>query len=306
MGKPMCLNLLQQGFTVRAFNRSPAALAIVAAAGALVADSPAAAATGSDIVITMLPDTPDVEQVVLGDCGILQGARSGMVLIDMSTISPARTRILAEQCRCRGVSMLDAPVSGGDIGAVEGTLSIMVGGDAAVLERCLPVLAAMGKQIIHVGPVGCGQMVKLVNQVIVVGNTLAMAEGLLLAARAGLDMDKCLAAVSGGAAGSWMLTHRGPQIAARDWQPGFMLRLQQKDLRLALQAAEETGTPLLAAKLAHSLYQALENRGLGDEGNHAMIKALEILAGSEPAAETSLPGPGRSAGRSSKKTDGKI
>ncbi len=279
MGKPMCLNLAKAGFEVTAHNRSRGKREEVAKAGVATPGSARAVAERSDVVITVLPDTPDVEEVVLGEGEVLEAMRPGSVLIDMSTISPKFTRTLAARCGEKGVDLLDAPVTGGDVGAIEGTLSIMVGGRAEVLERCRPLLEAMGREITHVGPNGAGQVVKLVNQIVVVGNTLAMAEGLLFASRAGVDLEKAHRAIAGGAAGSWMLTHRGPQILARDWRPGFTVKLQQKDVRLALEAAEEYGVPLLGAKVVHSLYQALLNRGHGDEGNHALIKALEFLAG---------------------------
>lgn len=177
--------------------------------------------------------------------------------------------------------MLDAPVSGGSEGAARGTLSIMVGGESAALQRAMPVLQAMGQRITHVGSHGAGQTVKLVNQVMVVGNCLAMAEGLLLAQAGGVDLQKAQEAVSGGAAGSWMLSNRGPQILARDWRPGFTIALQQKDLRLVLEAADQQGVPLPGTALIFQLYRTLEAKGLSGDGNHALVKALEALAGFE-------------------------
>ena len=279
MGKPMCFNLLNKGFTVYAHNRSEGKRVEAEQAGARVPGSAREVARNSDVLITMLPDTPDVERVLLGDDGVLDALRPGSVYIDMSTISPAFTRELAGRCAEKGIAMLDAPVTGGDVGAANGTLSIMVGGELAVLDRCRPVLEALGDKITHVGPSGSGQVVKLVNQIVGVGNTLAMAEGLLFARRAGVDPESALRAIEGGAAGSWMLTHRGPQVLADDWAPGFTIELQQKDVRLALEAADACGAPLFAAKTVHSLYQSLLNRGLGHEGNHALIKALEYLSG---------------------------
>lgn len=279
MGRPMCLNLLKAGYRVAAHNRSRPARDAVAAAGAVVPGSARGVAEQSDIVITMLPDSPDVHGVVLGGGGVLEGLRPGGVVIDMSTISPAVTREIAAACRARGVSMLDAPVSGGDVGAAAGTLSIMVGGEPVVFERCLPLLRAMGGTVTRLGPSGSGQAVKLVNQVVGALNMLAMAEGLMLAAGAGVDLDKCLQAISSGAAGSWLLTNRGPQVLVRDWRPGFTVKLQQKDLDLALTLARDTGAPLAGTALVHALYQALLNRELGSEGNHALVKALEYLAG---------------------------
>jgi 3-hydroxyisobutyrate dehydrogenase len=199
----------------------------------------------------------------------------------MSTISPQATRSIAAALAERNVDMLDAPVSGGSEGAAQGTLSIMVGGEAAALERAMPILQAMGQRITHVGPNGAGQTVKLVNQVLVVGNCLAMCEALLLAQAGGVDLARTLEAVSGGAAGSWMLSQRGPQILARDWRPGFTIALQQKDLRLVLEAADQQGAPLPGTALIFQLYRTLEAKGLSGDGNHALVKALEALAGFE-------------------------
>ncbi len=281
MGRGMAANLLRAGFPLTVWNRTPARAEPLAAAGAQVAASPAELAAASDIVITCVSDTPDVQQVVLGEQGVIHGARPGSLLIDMSTISPAATREIAAALAAKGIAMLDAPVSGGSEGAAQGTLSIMVGGEAAALARAMPALQAMGKRITHVGSHGAGQTVKLVNQVIVVGNCLAMAEGLLFAQAGGVDLHKALEAVSGGAAGSWMLSNRGPQILARDWRPGFTIALQQKDLRLVLEAADQQGAPLPGTALIFQLYRTLEAKGLSGDGNHALVRALEALAGFE-------------------------
>lgn len=284
MGSGMAMNVLRAGFPLTVWNRTPAKTTPLAAAGAAVASTPAELAAASDIVVICISDTADVEAVVLGPQGVIEGARPGSLVIDMSTISPAATRQIAGALAERGVEMLDAPVSGGSEGAARGTLSIMVGGAAAAVQRAMPVLQAMGQRITHVGPHGAGQTVKLVNQVMVVGNCLAMAEGLLLAQAGGVDLDKALEAVSGGAAGSWMLSNRGPQILARDWRPGFTIALQQKDLRLVLEAADQQGAPLPGTALIFQLYRTLEARGLSGDGNHALIKALEALSGIEIAA----------------------
>ncbi|HRX01801.1 MAG TPA: NAD(P)-dependent oxidoreductase [Anaerolineae bacterium] len=283
MGRGMAANILKAGFPLTVWNRTPERTEALAAAGAAVAATPAALAAASDIVITCVSDTPDVQAVILGEDGVLGGAQSGSLVIDMSTISPAVTQEIAAALSARGVAMLDAPVSGGSEGAARGTLSIMVGGAVEALERAMPVLQTMGQRITHVGSTGAGQTVKLVNQVIVVGNCLAMAEGLMLAQAGGVDLEKALEAVSGGAAGSWMLSNRGPQILARDWRPGFTIDLQQKDLRLVLEAADAVGTPVPGTALVFQLYRTLEARGLGGDGNHALIKALEALAGFEVA-----------------------
>ena len=283
MGRGMAANILKAGFPLTVWNRTPERTEALAAAGSAVAATPAALAAASDIVITCVSDTPDVQAVILGEDGVLRGAQSGSLVIDMSTISPAVTQEIAAALSARGVAMLDAPVSGGSEGAARGTLSIMVGGAVEALERAMPVLQTMGQRITHVGSTGAGQTVKLVNQVIVVGNCLAMAEGLMLAQAGGVDLEKALEAVSGGAAGSWMLSNRGPQILARDWRPGFTIDLQQKDLRLVLEAADAVGTPVPGTALVFQLYRTLEARGLGGDGNHALIKALEALAGFEVA-----------------------
>jgi 3-hydroxyisobutyrate dehydrogenase len=224
-------------------------------------------------------DTPDVQAVILGENGVIDGAKAGALVIDCSTISPQATREIAQQLNVKGVTMLDAPVSGGSEGAKNGTLSIMVGGDEADFTRATPVFNAMGKTLTHVGGQGAGQTVKLVNQIVVVVNMLAVSEGLLLAEAGGLDLDKVLSAISGGAAGSWMLSNRGPQVVADDWRPGFTIDLQQKDLRLVLESADQLGVPLVGTSLVFQLYRTLQAKGLGDEGNHALIKALYHLMG---------------------------
>ncbi len=281
MGRGMARNILKAGFPLRVWNRTASRMDELAAEGAGPASSPGDLAFHSDIIITCVSDTPDVEQVLLGEGGVIHGARPGSLVIDMSTISPQATQRIAAQLAQRHVHMLDAPVSGGSEGAARGTLSIMVGGDVAQFERALPVLQTMGKTITHLGPIGAGQTTKLVNQILVVGHALAMSEALLFAQAGGVDLRKALEAVASGAAGSWMLSNRGPQILARDWRPGFTIDLQQKDIRLVLQEADRLGVPLPGTALIHQLYRTLQARGLGHEGNHALIKALENLTGLE-------------------------
>jgi 3-hydroxyisobutyrate dehydrogenase len=284
MGRGMARNILKAGFPLRVWNRTASRMDELAAEGAGPASSPGDLAFHSDIIITCVSDTPDVEQVLLGEGGVIHGARPGSLVIDMSTISPRATQRIAAHLAERHIHMLDAPVSGGSEGAARGTLSIMVGGDVTQFERALPVFQAMGTTITHLGPIGAGQTTKLVNQILVVGHALAMSEALLFAQAGGVDLRKALEAVSGGAAGSWMLSNRGPQILARDWRPGFTIDLQQKDLRLVLQEADRLGVPLPGTALIHQLYRTLQARGLGHEGNHALIKALENLAGIEIGA----------------------
>lgn len=281
MGQGMTRNLLRAGFALRVWNRTASKMEPLVQAGAIAAQSPAEVAAHSDVTITCVSDTPDVRTVILGDDGVIEGVNPGALVIDMSTISPAVTREIATRLAEKGAAMLDAPISGGSEGAAKGTLAIMVGGASSDFERALPVLQAMGKTITHVGGHGHGQMVKLVNQILVVGNALAMSEALLFAQAGGLDLQKTLAAVENGAAGSWMLSNRAPQILKRDWRPGFMIDLQQKDVRLVLGEADQLGVPVLVSSLVFNLYRTLQAEGLGAEGNHALIKALENLAGFE-------------------------
>jgi 3-hydroxyisobutyrate dehydrogenase len=281
MGRGMAHNLLKAGFPVTVWNRTTSKTEALVAAGAQAGRDPADVAARSDIIITCVSDTPDVEAVILGENGIIKGIKTGSLVIDCSTISPMVTRHVAAKLAELGATMLDAPVSGGSEGAAQGTLSIMVGGEAKDFERALPVFQAMGKKITHVGAVGAGQTVKLVNQILVVGNALAMCEALLFAQAGGVDLAKTLEAVSAGAAGSWMLSNRGPQILRRDWRPGFTIDLQQKDIRLVLEAADKLGVPLPGTALIFQLYRSLQAQGLGSEGNHALVKALEHLAGFE-------------------------
>jgi 3-hydroxyisobutyrate dehydrogenase len=288
MGRGMARNLLKAGFDVSVWNRTRSRADELAAEGAGTAESPAELASRCPVVVICVSDTPDVEAVLLGDDppGVLHGVQPGGLVIDMSTISPHATRELAARLAERGAHLLDAPVSGGSEGAAHGTLSIMVGGQAEQVARAMPILAAMGKTITHVGGQGDGQMVKLVNQILVVGHALAMSEALLFAQAGGLDLRKTLQAVMPGAAGSWMLANRGPQILARDWRPGFTIDLQQKDVRLVLDTADQLGVPMLQTSLVFQLYRTLQTEGLGAEGNHALIKALERLSGMAVGEQT--------------------
>ncbi len=278
MGREMARNLLKAGFDLCVWNRTASRMEALAEAGARTAASPADLARQCEVLITCVSDTPDVEAVILGEHGVLHGVQAGALVIDMSTISPQTTREIAARLNEQGAQMLDAPISGGSEGAANGTLSIMIGGEAAQVERAMPYFRAMGTTITHVGAQGAGQTVKLVNQILVVVNMLAVSEALLFAQAGGLDLEKTLEAVTGGAAGSWMLSNRGSQAIVRDWRPGFTIDLQQKDLRLVLEAADQLGVPLLGTSTCFNFYRTLQARGLGGEGNHAMIKALEHLA----------------------------
>ena len=281
MGRGMARNLLKKSFDVTVWNRTASKMEEFTADGAVGANSPKEVAETCDIIMICVSDTPDVEAVVYGDEGILAGIGEGNLLIDHSTISPHTTLELAKATNQKGAFWLDAPISGGSEGAKNGTLSIMIGGDAEQFERAKPYLEAFGTTITHVGKQGAGQMVKLVNQILVVVNCLAVSEAMLFAEAGGLDLQATLAAVEGGAAGSWMLSNRGSQMIVRDWRPGFTINLQQKDLRLVLEAADQLGIPVLATSLVFNLYRTLQQQGLGEEGNHGLVKALEKMTGFE-------------------------
>jgi 3-hydroxyisobutyrate dehydrogenase len=283
MGRPMAANLLKAGCEVTVYNRSgKKADEFVEAHGGRRAAGPAEAARNAEVVITMVGDSSDVEAVVLGPGGVAEGAARGSVVIDMSTISPAVTRRIAAELGERGVEMLDAPVSGGEPGAVAGTLTIMVGGKAEVFERCRPVFEALGKTINHMGPSGAGQLTKLVNQIICSDTLLAVCEGLLFASKAGLDVQKVVAALSGGSAQSAMLTAMAPKIIGRDFRPGFFVMHERKDLRLVLEAAQELGLALPGTGLVQQLYNALEGEpGAATQSHALLVRALEKLAGWE-------------------------
>ncbi len=280
MGAPMARNLIDAGYSLTVWNRSQARIDAVAAHGATAAGSAAEVAAKSDIIITIVTDSPDVESVVLGPHGVIEGAASGSIVVDMTTMSPAITRDIAAKLAENGVQMLDAPVSGGDIGAQNGTLSIMVGGPEDAFNRALPLFEVMGQNIVHAGDDnGLGQYVKLCNQVAVVGNLLAACEAMALGKRAGLDLDKMVAAISKGAAGSWALTNLAPRLVQGDWEPGFMVDLQQKDLRLVLEAAAELDLPLPGTALVNNLFRSVQRAGMGRKGTQALMYAFEQLGG---------------------------
>ena len=279
MGLGMARNLVEKGHDVVVWNRTRARADQID--GATIAESPRALAAACGITMICVSDTPDVDAVLHGDDGVLAGLSEGALVIDHSTISPSATEGFAAEVSGRGAFWLDAPVSGGSEGATRGTLSIMIGGDETQFNRAVPYLEAFGTTITHVGPTGAGQLVKLVNQILVVGTQLAVSEALLFAQAGGLDLEKTLNAVKGGAAGSWMLANRGPQMIERDWRPGFTIDLQQKDLRLVLEAADELGVPVPGTSLVFQMYRALQRRGLGGDGNHALVKALEEMSGLE-------------------------
>ena len=279
MGKPMVLNLIKAGFDVIVYNRTASKAEQMVSQGAKKVNSPKEVAEEATVVITIVSDTPDVESVILGENGAMEGIKPGSVVIDMSTISPEATRSIAGRLKEKGAHMLDAPVSGGEQGAIDGTLSIMVGGDVEIFERCQPVFQAMGKNIIHVGSNGMGQVVKLVNQILVAGTLNAVAEALIFAQKSGVDLESAIDAVKGGAASSWQLTNQAPRIIKRDFQPGFMIDLMQKDLNLVMRTADEMKIPLPVTSLIHQMYYSLQCGGEGDSGTQALVKTLERLTG---------------------------
>lgn len=277
MGAPMAANLLKAGFQVTVWNRTARRMDPLIEQGAKGAGSPAEVAAASEVTVSCVTNSPDVEAVALGEGGIAEGAARGSTYIDCSTISPAVARKVAQALAERGVAMLDAPVSGGDVGAKAGTLAIMVGGEADAFERCRPVLEAMGKTIVHVGPSGSGQVVKLCNQIAGGLNLLALAEAVALARKAGVDPAKMLEVVGAGAAGSWMIQNLGPRAIAGDFAPGFMVDLQQKDLGLVLEEARATKTPLPGSALVNQLFATLQAEGRGSDGTQALVDALRKL-----------------------------
>lgn len=279
MGRPMSQNLLKSGFPLTVYNRSKAPVELLASLGATAAKTPKEVAEKSEVIITMVTDSPDVEQVVLGDNGIIQAAVAGKTVIDMSTISPAVTRKISKELSRKGTKMLDAPVSGGDKGAREATLTIMVGGPKDVYEECLPIFQALGKRVTYMGGTGSGQLAKLANQILVAINMIGVCECLVFGRKSGLDLKNLIEALSAGAASSWSLVNLGPKAADGDFSPGFKLRLLQKDLRHVLSTAAESKVALPASSLVNQLYNTLEAEGRGEEGTQALFTVLERLSG---------------------------
>ena len=269
MGRPMVKNLLKAGYEVAVYSRTRAKLAdFLAETGVQWCDTPAACAAGRDAVITMVGYPQDVEQVYFGENGILSAAKPGAYLIDMTTTDPALSVRIAEQGGARGLHVLDAPVSGGDTGAKNGTLSIMVGGEEADCKACLPLLEAMGKQIVYEGPAGAGQHTKMANQIAIAGTIAGVCEALAYAERAGLDLDRLLASISKGAAGSWQMENLMPKMVRADYAPGFFLKHFIKDMKIAL--AQPGTLPVLERVCA--MYGDLEAEGMGDLGTQALIR----------------------------------
>jgi 3-hydroxyisobutyrate dehydrogenase len=278
MGLPMAGHLLAAGHRVIVHTRTKSKAEAILSKGAAWANSAAEAVRGAEVVFVCVTDTPDVRRVLLGDGGVIEAARPGLLVVDHSTISPAATREMATALQAKGTTLLDAPVSGGDVGARNGTLSIMVGGPTDAFARVEPLLRHMGKTITHCGETGTGQLTKLVNQILVSVTNLAVSEALVFARNNGLDAEKTVQAVAGGAAGSWQLQNLGPRMLKGDFAPGFTIDLQQKDLRLVLEAAAGAKTPLPALALVHQLFTSAQAAGRGGDGTQALFSVIEKLS----------------------------
>jgi 2-hydroxy-3-oxopropionate reductase len=282
MGGPMALRLVGAGYPVVGFNRSPDKMGPLVAAGGRSAHSIADAVASADVVITMLPDSPDVEEAVLGEGGVLAQARPGSLLIDMSTVRPATARLVAAQGSAHGIDVLDAPVSGGDQGAVEGTLSIMVGGDERVVQRARPLLGALGTTVVHVGPAGAGQIVKAANQMIVAGTIELVAEAMVFLRASGVDQEAAVEVLAGGLAASMVLERKAKGMQAHTFAPGFRIDLHDKDLGIALAAAREAGVSLPVGAIVAQLMAAAKAQGMGALDHSALLVTVERLSGLGP------------------------
>ena len=279
MGKSIARNILKAGFPVVVHNRSRAAVDELVSEGAVAANSPKEVAEQVDIIFTNLPDSPDVEKVVLGENGIIEGARAGLIVIDNSTIKPASARKIAEKLKEKGIFSLDAPVSGGDIGARNATLTIMVGGEAEALEKAMPVLQAMGKTITLVGDAGAGQVAKAANQIMVAAQMVAMGELLVFSKKAGVDPRKVVDAIKAGAAQCWALDIKPPRLFDGNRNPGFKSYMQLKDMNIVLETAKEYDVPISGTIENTKLYQQMIDMGLGELDNSAIVGVIEKLAG---------------------------
>lgn len=279
MGKPMARNIMKAGYEVVAHNRSRGSVQELVSEGAQAAFSPAEVAAQVDVVFTNLPDSPDVEQVALGEDGLIQASHPGLIFVDNSTIKPAVTRMIGKRLAEVGVTMLDAPVSGGDIGAIAGSLTIMVGGPQNAFEKILPVLQAMGKTITHVGGLGDGQIAKAANQIMVAAQMVAMGELLIFAQKAGADPEKVVQAIRGGAAGCWTLDNKPQRLFAGKREPGFKAYMQAKDLGIVIDTAREYGIPLPSAGVHSQLFNAMLQIGMRELDNSAVIGVIEQLSG---------------------------
>jgi 3-hydroxyisobutyrate dehydrogenase len=279
MGLPMAGHILKAGYPLTVYNRTRSKTQSLEAEGAAVAASPREVAANSRMIITMVSDSPDVQEVVAGPEGVLDGIRPGSVVMDMSTISPQVERDLDRQLQEKGCALVDAPVSGGDVGAQNATLAIMAGGDREAFDRAVPIFETMGKTITYCGPVGSGQLTKLCNQILVAVTLMGVSEALIFAGKNGLDQRVMVEAVKGGAAGSWQLSNLAPRVVDRDFAPGFMVDLIQKDLRLVMESGAAAQAALPATSLVNQLFRTSQARGEGLEGTQALVKVLEQLAG---------------------------
>ena len=281
MGKPMARNLIKAGYPLVVHNRSRAAVNELEKEGARAAGSPQEVAERSEVVITMLPDSPDVEQVVAGDRGVFQGAKPGTLLIDMSTISPVVARRLAAEAEERKLEMLDAPVSGGEAGAINAALSIMIGGKSSATERAMPIFQVLGKNIVHIGDAGAGQIAKAANQVVVGLTIAAVSEALVLSAKAGVDPAKVRQVLLGGFAQSRILDAHGQKMLERNFKPGFRIRLHEKDLSIALATGREYGVPLLLTAVVDQMMNTMKATGKGDLDHAGLVTLIEEWAQTE-------------------------
>ncbi len=279
MGRPMAQNLIKAGYPLSVYARRPDMMGPLTQQGATACDSPKAVASQCDVIIIMVSDTPDVEQVITDEHGIIHGAGAGSVVIDMSTISPSATRRLAELLGKSGIHMLDAPVSGGEQGAIDGALSIMVGGKEEIFQQVLPIFEVLGKNIVHIGEHGAGQVTKACNQIVIAQTLVAITEAFILAKVSGADPAKVRAALLGGFAGSRVLETHGQRILEHNFEPGFKARLHQKDMRISMEAAHEMGVALPGAALAAQHLNALIGEGLGEEDSSALATILERVSG---------------------------
>lgn len=281
MGKPMARNILKAGFEVVVHNRSQQSVQELVVEGAIAAHSPAEVAKQVDVVFTNLPDSPDVEQVALGEDGIIEGAHEDLIYIDNSTIKPLTARLVGKQLADAGITMLDAPVSGGDVGAIQGTLSIMVGGPEGALKKVMPVLEAIGKTITHVGNLGDGQIAKAANQIMVAAQMVALGELLILAQKSGADPRKVVRAIKGGAASCWTLDNKPQRLFAGNRQPGFKAYMQAKDLGIVMDTAREYGVSLPTTAVNTQLFNAMLEMGMRELDNSAILGVIERLSGVE-------------------------
>lgn len=285
MGLPMAKNLIDKGYPVVGHNRSSEPTEELVEYGGEDGESPAGVAERSDVVLLCLPDSPDVENVVLGENGesapVIDGLSAGMTVIDHSTISPMMAEKVAKRLSEIDVKMLDAPISGGESGAIEGTLSIMIGGDEEAFENQLDILEVMGETITHCGPTGAGQTTKACNQIVVAAQMVAVSEALVLANQAGADLESVVDAISGGAAGCWTLDNRAPSMIQGKFEPGFFAEYQYKDLRIATETGEEFGSPMPSTAVAHELYKTMEQNGMERDDNSGVMQVLEMMAGEE-------------------------